>query len=370
MANGYSLGMLQLQKEVTKNATPEFKLEPYGLTASLYQAHSPASILNNPESGHIKTVKVKAKKRWTPDDISPEPGCDVMVRQAYTEQSVDVSNFCQIALHIEDSVIEQYDEYASAIVNGTATKPSTSLMQEHYLEVMRAGNALLSSMNQGLWALAVAAVGVNRRTGNTATSAINIPLNTTNEPLGDGINRILTDYMLNTMTGRPIAIGQGNMHGFMLAQAAKANVNQSGVDTRIQAAGFDFFYDPYAGTALGNANQILVYEKDAIQIVEKLRYKGFKRGPKPGASTYGTIVLPMQSGNQLVPVEFDFQLRYNDCEQEITEGYNGSTVTIQPGYNLIMSKYYGLYTIPSTAYDSGDVLSGNRGSLRYTITNT
>jgi hypothetical protein len=36
---------------------------------------------------------------------------------------------------------------------------------------------------------------------------------------------------------------------------------------------------------------------------------------------------------------------------------------------MILSKNFGLYTIPTDAYKASDVLTGNRGSLAYEVTN-
>ena len=366
MANGYSLGVLQFQKEVSKDATPQYKVEPYGFLGSLYVSHSRGAIKNDSYDGHFKTVKIKSKKRFTTDDVSPEASCDTVLQQTYAEETVDVSNFCQLAIHVEDEVIAAFDSYASS----KTSTGSLSLMYEHMDSVATAASALLSYVNQDLMTLAVAALGVNRRTASAAAATINIPLNTTNEPLGDGINQVLGDFKLNTMMGKPIVTGQGLFYNWLAAQAAKSGVNQSGIDSRLQTAGFDFWYDPYVTTAMTSANQIMVHEKNSIQIVEYLKYQGWKAGAKPGASSFGTLTLPMQIGDQLVPVFFDYQLKYNDCEQEFTIGYGGSTTTLEKGYNLIISKTYGLYTLPATAYDAADVLTGNRGSLRYLITNT
>jgi hypothetical protein len=370
MANGFRLGILQHIKDVNKDATPQYKIEPYGLLGSLKVAHSPGVIKYDTFDGHRQTVKIKKKKRFTVDDTWTEPSCDITLLQPYSEDTVDVSQFRQIAVSVEDETIEQYDAFASAIVNGTSTKPATPMMFELLDNVMSAASAILSGVNQDLWALAAAAVGDNRRTGNNTAASINLPLNATNNPLGDGVNQIRGDWKLNTMNGKIITIGQGLFYNWIASQPSIGGVNQAGVDTRIQAQGFDFWYDAYVASALSSANQILCYEKDAIQLVEFMKNRAWKAGDKPGDSTFGIITLPMQSGDQLVPVEFDYQLRYFSCPTDLTIGYNGETQEMDRGYQLILSKRFGLWTIPTDAYRTGDPLEGNRGSLRYAITNT
>jgi len=156
----------------------------------------------------------------------------------------------------------------------------------------------------------------------------------------------------------------------MLEQAAKSP-NQAGLDSRIQSGQVDFYYSEEFANQLG-ANNIGVDEKDAVQIVEYLRYQGFKAGVKPGGSVFGTIPVPIVTPNgEVKAVMFDFQLRYNDCAQAFTDAYTGASLGNLPkGYNFILSKQFGLYTLPTDAYKVGDTLRGNRGSLRYNVTNS
>jgi hypothetical protein len=100
-----------------------------------------------------------------------------------------------------------------------------------------------------------------------------------------------------------------------------------------------------------------------------MRYTGFKAGVKPGASQFFVIELPMQMGNDVIPVKFDVQLRYNDCDETFTDAYYGTPLTLHKGYNLIISKTSGLFAIPADAYRATDPMVGNRGTLRYALSN-
>jgi len=71
----------------------------------------------------------------------------------------------------------------------------------------------------------------------------------------------------------------------------------------------------------------------------------------------------------VLPILFDVQLRYNDCATVFTDAYYGTQTTLQKGYNLIISKTSGLFTIPKDAYRGTDRLVGNRGTLLYEIEN-
>lgn len=365
MPNGYSLGVKQHIREIAKSATPQYKVEPYGALASMLTAHSQGVIKNDSYNGHKKTVLVKSKKRFTPAQTRTTRSCSNTATSGYSEKEVLVDQVRQIAIHVEDEHIALFDEYASSMQDAGALR----VMNEHMDTVMTAASALLQSVNTDIVALLAANVGVNRATGLDTAQAINIALNTTNNPLANGVNKILADFAMNQMSGRPIVVGAGLFHNWMLNQNAKG-IDQSGVMSRIQAAGFDFFVDYTVGTELA-ANNILVYEKDAIHLVEYLEYQGFKAGVKPGASQFGVLALPGDlGGGPLVPVKFDFQLRYNDCAEEFDYVDGSGSVTLEKGYNLILTKQFGVDFIEDDAYQVGDVLEGNRGSLLFNITNT
>ena len=205
-------------------------------------------------------------------------------------------------------------------------------------------------------------------TGVATTQALNINKDNSINPLDDGLTKLLYDYKLNGAKGRPQIIGAGIFLQFMIQKMnAAVGVSQSGLDV-MRLANFDFYYDIEMDTAFG-ANQIMVYEPNAVQIVEYLEYTGFKAGLKPDGSHFGVVALPLMINNEIKPVDFDFQLKYNSCPESFTDAYYGTALTLEKGYNLIISKQCGLWTIPASAYRATDVLNGNRGSYRYTISN-
>ena len=56
----------------------------------------------------------------------------------------------------------------------------------------------------------------------------------------------------------------------------------------------------------------------------------------------------------VTPVNFDAQLKYDDCGGTYTDAYSGQSVSLEKGYNLILSKTFGLYQIPADAYRMED----------------
>ena len=232
-----------------------------------------------------------------------------------------------------------------------------------------AANGLMSAVNSDLLTLAFANLGKNRRTGLTTASTINIGKDTNFNSLTDGATQILSDYKLNNMSGKPIAVGAGLFNNYIMQQAAKQTA-QNGLDTRTQAGGFDFFYDNEVET-IGDPNDLLVYEKDAVQLVTYLKYQGFKKRDL-GTAIFDNVKIPYTTmtangGIQVAPMPVDVQFKFNDCEADYT--VDGETETLQKGWNMILSLNFGLWTIPSTAYRTEDPLTGNRGSLLYNVTN-
>lgn len=368
MANGFSLGLLQHVSEVAKTATPQYKLEPVGLLASLKFEHSPAAIKYDSYDGHFKTVKIKYKQRFTKDQTVDAADCENVLTQPYLESTVSVDNYRQIAIHLQDETVAAFDKYASNPVSVPGS--DLSLMWEMWDSVMSAASALMESINDDLGTLAVAGIGAHRATGNANAVSVNIPLATTSNPLNGGVNKVKSDWLYNNFAGTPIVVGAGLFHQWMLNQPAKG-LDSAGVDSRIQAAGFKMYVDYALASVLANGgSDVIVYEKDAIQLVEYMVNRGHKSGDKM-TSIFGRLPLPMKTGDGSIKMmEFDYQLKYNDCEKEFgyVDGVEGQV--LQRGWNLIISKRFGLWTIPTNAYRAADGLTGNRGSLRYRFTNT
>lgn len=361
---GFAPYFLKSSKEAFLSANPQDKVEEVGFFSLLKSQNPRIEVLKlNTEGGHKKSVQVKAKKRFNVAHTDTSKSCDVTLQNPYYERSVDLSSTRQIAIYLGDETLAKYTEDASKNIPVGESK----VAQELYADVVSAANAIIEGLNQDLFTLGVAAIGVNKVTGSAATQSVNFPLATTNNDLTAGMNKILADFKRNNFSGRPQIVGDGLMHNFMLQQASKGN-DQSGLDTKIQARMADFFYDPYTTTALG-ANQFIVYEQEAVGLVEYMEYTGFKAGVKPGASVFGTIKLPLGMGGQTV--EIDWQVKYFDCATTLTDSYYGTSISVDKGYNMILSKQVGLWTIGNDAYRNGtDAYYGNRGSLRYTATNS
>lgn len=351
---------------VGQNA-PQWRLTPLGFI-NLLKTNSNANVvkLNDPAApGHRRTVIIKAKQRLTAAHTDTTASCDQVNRVPFHEHTIALTGFRQLAIQLEDETVALYPAEASNAAS--IGNPSTTVLNDLRDSVMSGANALLTAVNQDLLTLAAGQIGTNVRTGNNATSTVNVPLNSTNNPLDGSFTQILQDYQNNEAIGTPMMVGSGLPHNYFLQQAAKSP-DQSGLNTSIQSNGFQFFFDPHMLTAFG-ANQCVAYEPEAIQMVEYMRYQGFKAGAK-GTSVFFTIMLPMQVDARIKMVPFDAQLLYNDCPVTVTDAYYGTSLAIDKGWTLILSKDFDLFTVQADAYRATDRMTGNRGSYRYTLTNT
>lgn len=362
---GFRPYLLSHLKNILLDETPQYKIEPIGFLNFLSKQSRPTVLRLDTSKGHQQIAQIKYKQRYTKDFTSTQASCDETNTQSYRETSVDLTSYRQIAIHVEDEIISKYEDTSSDMI--MAGLPATPIMNEFLEEIMNAASAILEGVNEDLQTVASLNIGINARTGNANATPININRSSLALPLDDGLTEILTDYSVNMGMGEPQVFGSGLFYNFMLQQKAKS-ANFSGYNTAIEAAGMKFYHDLQTATIFG-ANQIIVCQPNSLQWIEYMQFTGFKAGIKPGASQFFTLPLPVQIDADVLPILFDVQLRYNDCATVFTDAYYGTQTTLQKGYNLIISKTSGLFTIPKDAYRGTDRLVGNRGTLLYEIEN-
>lgn len=369
MANGFAPFLLRHIRSITQESTPQDKLEPIGYLNMLQSQRGIANVkLNDGNTGHRREVRFTYKQRLTSVHVDDAKSCTDTNVIPRLEATLPLDIVKQIAVHIEDEVVAQYEAQASQTV--MVGQPATPLMRELLDDVFAAANAILEGVNEDLLTAQVAAFGANRaNNGLTTAKTININADATKNNLTDGITELLSDYKVNGGKGRPQVVGSGLMYNWIVQQFAKTSGDQAGLDSRIFAGAMDFYHDLSADTILGS-NEVAVLEPNAVQLIEYMEYTGFKAGVKPGGSTFFTMALPSLVGGSIVPVMFDVQLKYNDCPETLTEAYGGGSLAVEKGWNLIVSKQCALFTIPTDAFRATDKLNGNRGSYRYAITNT
>lgn len=353
---------------VSGDANPEKKLQVPGLLNYL-STRSPsqkAQVDLNVGNGQRRTVSIRQKQRLAEGHIQTgDIDCTTTNVIQPFETPVEVDTQRWFAVYRDDATMQKFLD--DAIAMQTVGTPPSQVMNELVDDITLGANQLLQEIDIALMAKVTPAFGTNRVTGLNTAQAVNFGKDVTTNPLNNGPTKLMTDWVKNQANGRPSIIGSGNFLAWMMQQPAKG-LDQLGIDSRVQAAQFDFFLDQNASTQWGE-NEVAMVENGSMQMVEFFENTGAFAGERPGKSTFMTITLPLIRNGQVVPMRFDAQLRYEDCATQFTDGYYGNTVTLQRGWNFIVSKIVGLYTLSDASYRATDVLNGNTGLYRYDITN-
>lgn len=351
-----------------KENAPQYKVDNIGFL-NLLKSQNPNSLkLNRPtgDPGQIQFLNVKYRQRAVVGQTQTSDTCATGNTSPYMEVAVPLNIYRQFALYLEDGLVQEYTDDAAR--TQSLGLPPTKIMNEMLEQIKAATNAVLVGLDQDM--LNSVVFGNNAITGSNATVAININKDITQLSLTDGLTKILTQTQQNIFaSGSPQIVGSGLFLNFMNQQAAKG-LQFNGLNTKLQSNGVDFYFDQYASTILGS-DQIAVFSPNDVQIVEFDRFTGVFSGQK-GISYFGNFVLPLQVGiAQVMPISFDYQLRYLDCPESVAaiNDYYGTPISGFRGWQMIISKKCGLFQPPTNAFKASDYLVNTNGVLRYTITN-
>lgn len=368
MALGYCPFLLQHLKQVVAENNPSTKITPTGFLLMLLQNNPSVGIPEHERmrlanaTGHEKTIRLKYRKRIIPSQTQQEDNCDNNLIPFYNETQLSAPKFRSFSTFMEDAEISKYCEDASATV--AIGQPATPFMADHLMTVMESVNGLVGAMDADL--LSSVVWGKNQVTGVNTSTTVNVNKNATVNALTTGLTKIITDARQNEFHGELLIAGSGLMDAFEV-QKSFVGIQNSGLDNS-RIGGYKWYFDIGAATAWG-ANQMGVFSKGSIGFVDLDKYLGFRAGQK-GNSFYFRLQLPTvaaQSDGTAELITFDAQLRYLDCPTTIFNGYD--EVTVKRGWQLIISKNFGLFQVPDNAYQDSDRLTGNNGALRYTLTN-
>lgn len=368
MSLGFVPNLLTHLKSVSESAYPGAKITAPGyLKMLLATGGSGIQVVNegwNGDEGHFREMKVKYRTRGIEDNTSETDNCDVDVIPVYNEADASLRFYRQVGIYLDDATIARYMTEASKTV--MVGKPATPVMNETLGAIYEQLNGLFQGIDGDLVGVQGVNFGTNARTGLATSTAININKQGTVNDLTEGFGRILADLVENEISGTPIIVGSGLFNNYDV-QKMMLSANQAGIN--IANFPYQFYFDKKTATGWGS-NQIGVFEPGAVKLLHRNKFKGAFAGVK-GTSFFFTFSpqITDQFGASLAPFTLDAQLKYYDCPTEITVNSYGGTRTIQRGWALIVSAYYDQFNIPSDAYDAADALTGNNGTLRYTIAN-
>lgn len=377
MGQGLNPYLLKSIKDVfgTENA-PELKIDNLGLLTMLKSQKQTLQVNRPAGNGAIDFVQVKYLQRAVVGQTSTQQTCNTAVNNdVYSESTVPLNIYRQYSMFIPDQLLQEYTSDCNAYVNIPGGLPPTPAIMEMLNRIYAGANAIMTGLDTDL--LNAVSVGVNATTGSSAASNINFTVDTNNLPLTDGMTQLLFDTKNNLFaSGKPQVVGFGLAARFYMQQIAKG-IAQNGLNTTIEAGQTKFYFDdnlPNTFNTSGNGNDFLVFSPNDIQLVEFSQFTGpaYSGGPK-GLSYFGSFVLPIQmTASDVAPVQFDYQLRYLDCPEAVANmnNYYGQSIVAARGWQMIISKYAGLFQPPTNAYRASDRLFGTNGCLHYTATNS
>lgn len=364
MANGYAPAILKDLSTAITSGKSSWKVDLAGFTQMLYTGNGASPIrVTAQDTGGKRTTSFWYRQRPTTSMTDTSYSCDNVLTPARKETSVTFNNVRQIAYHLPDELITNYDRVSTTGGNIGGQVVSSEMVDIVY----SACNAILAGVNSDLQGLIT--WGRNRVSGNSSAVTLNLPQAQSTWTQGTGIGKLRADATKNLFTsGKFNVVGLGIMYEYLLNASMSSSANSAGLDNRIAASMFDFFPDQQFETTTAS-NQIGVFDPGAIQIVEYLE-TDFRVG-KLGNSTFFQVTLPTVDPNgNSVPVRFDAQLKEIDCPTTLTDAYSGQTATYNRGHALIMWKNFGLFQTPSDAYRNDDGMIAVNGALRYAVTNS
>lgn len=331
---------------------PQLKVSPVGFLRALLENNATTRVTNlaGLQSGQDRTITVRYMNRGLLSQATEIDDCDTPITPAWTSANIGAPYFSKIGMFIADGDLRQYQiEAAQAAAAGT---PPTPLMLAMYESILAKANALIQHIDDTLVTAQAANFGVNVVTGNNAAQLVNFG---TSMNMTDGIVKLLTDAQANEVNDDLIVVGNGVVTTYDIVNRLKAGVDANGFGR----ANFSVYNDNRTVAGWG-ANQFGVFARGEVGFVDFNKNVGNYAGEK-GGSYFFTMPIPIELANgELSALVLDAQLKYEDCPI-----YDDGSKIADRGWKLILSKSYGLYNTPATAFAVGDPLRGVNGSFRY-----
>ena len=333
---------------------PQYKITPVGFMQMLLENPTTAKISNAKQilAGAERELKVRYATRGLESDVTDVDNCSTPTTLSYEEVTIGRPLFSKLGIFISDDDMRKYENDAQTTL--TAGSGGAPLMVPLYEAILVKLNGIIQKMDANLLAAQATKFGKNVVTGSANAQAINFGNSIT---MTDGIVKLVSDYQLNEGVETPIIVGNGAIANYNIAQGLKKAADQYGF-----AANQTFrFYNDFRSATSWGANHFGVFMPGMVGLVDFNKNVGSYAGQK-GSSFFFTLPVPVQlSSGQVSSLVFDCQLKYNDCP--VIDG-NG-VVTTPRGWNLIISKSYGLYSAPTNMFAATDRLTGVNGAFHY-----
>lgn len=349
---GFAEALVRNISEMAQQNDPQLKLQPSGFLKMLVQNNAVAEINNIEElrNGAKREIKVRYLQRGLESEVTDVDNCEATISADWKETTIANPLFSKIGIFISDEDMRKYEAEAAETLNGAAGAP---LMRGLYEVMLTKMTGLIAKMDANLVAAQAAKWG-NNAAYDVKTGAKTITFGTS-VGLNDGYIKLLEDAAINEVNDTLLICGNGLVTRFD---------NYNRLKTGADAAGFgalpvNAYYDAKSTAAWGK-DHFGVFAKGTVGLVDWNAYTGSYAGEK-GGSIFFTIPVPVDIDGELTSLVFDAQLKYNDCPVYGSEG----EVLKPRGWNLFISKHYGLFNLPTDAYKVGDTLEGVNGSFHY-----
>lgn len=333
---------------------PQLKVSPAGFLKALLENNALTEV-NNIDAirgGQEQEIKVRYQQRGTEDEVSDRDDCDIDVTPEWKEANIGHPLYSKIGIFISDEQFRKYQlEATQTLAAGT---PSAPLMRALYETILTHCNGLIQKIDRNLVAAQSTKWGANAAYG-LSKSAQRITLDE-KASMTDGFVKIITDAQANEINDQLIVVGNGLVNAFDVYNRFKTGVDGQGFGS----LAFNTYNDPKTATSWG-VNHFGVFAKGNVGFVDFNKNVGSYAGEKGGSYFFTLPVPAILANGELTSLVFDAQLKYKDCPV-----YDGTGKKIADrGWLLILSKTYGLFNLPDTAFKSTDPLYQVNGSLHY-----
>ena len=332
---------------------PQLKITPVGFLKMLVENNALVEVLNeyDLQRGHTRDIKVRYMQRGLESEVSERDDCETPVTSNWKEATIGASMFSKIGIMITDDEIRKYEAIASEPTSVGNVQISRALYETFLTNV----GALIAKINKNLVSAQVAKWGVNAAYGTADAQSIALG---TKADMNDGLVKLLLDAESNEVEGDLLVCGNGLVRAFDVYNKLKTGVDDKGFGSLALNA----YSDPKTAILWGK-NHFGVFAKGCVGFVGIDKNVGDFAGEK-GSSIFFQVPMPVMVNGTVLPINFDCQLKYEDCPQYDTQGNK----VADRGYKLIISKTYGLFNLPNDCYKEGDPLAGVNGSFHYVAT--
>lgn len=291
---------------------------------------------------------------WIPRAIESEVSSTASAT-CETDNEYRKSNFTFEISQVVEWATKINSDYVAQIVDGQDVYIQTVLSQATDAIKRKLNSMVVTTLNSN--------AGNNITTGAATSTTIEV-LDSTNNTVRYGNwanfgNQIVMD---NRFGVNPLIVGGKTFNKFRTLAGAGC-CNQYGVNQLdvYQSTEYGFFLDDHIATSSGiGTDECLVLEPGWAQLQTYNKYRTLQGRLPEVAGSHGSYRMENGEAKGLLRLtpglpEMDYKVFYDSCDEV---------------YTLIVSVEFDVLTLPTTLYQSGDLMEGYNGILKYLFTET